>query len=238
MPWYLAYLLMHQEPRNISAQTCDARKDLCLIKAVDSSAAYNRSFEIGRMLIDPKSSRSAGDWAFDGLTELLMLPEEPAAGSELSWKEEELTPSQLQNRVLDKSALTAFRLQEPGEVCVAPRWYICSLVLAEVHDTGSHGERFLVWTNSYLVKADDAETAYSAAVNVGRTLESESGSHKCDGDIAHWDFKGVSDLVQTLVPPVDGGTLWSRTFSISLSQLRELVPPRSELGVFAWEEVE
>src|SRR5947207_3310070 len=71
--------------------------------------------------------------------------------------------------------------------------------------------------------------------DLGKTQASESGTHRCNGDMAHWEFKGLRDLVEALNPPCDGAILWIEKFAASSEELRKLIPARPDLGVFAWE---
>ena len=235
MFWYIGYFLTHREPTERQPPVCLAREALCLLKAEDSDAAYVKCFEVAEGAAEGATGEGMGTWTPAGIMDLLKLMDDPAAGGELAWKEEELRPAELRSRVRDKADLAVFRSDHSAQIQDSGEWYICSIVLAEVHDTGSHGESALVWTNSYLVKGGDAESAYQSATDIGRRVESASGSHKCNGDSAHWEFKGLGDLVHTLAAPGDRAILWSREFAASLDEVAALVPPRSELGVFEWE---
>jgi hypothetical protein len=125
-----------------------------------------------------------------------------------------MRPQELADYVTTKDRLSV--LSAPGRRGCG--WYVCKLVEVEVHDTGSHGDSLLVWTNSHLIRATDAESAYRIAVELGAKWAFEVGTHRCDTDNAHWEFLGLRDLIGTLGPPSDGGVLWFEESNISLEQ--------------------
>ena len=132
--------------------------------------------------------------------------EEPASGIEILWEDMELRPDEVGERIKPKGSLGVFATaSNPAH---GSGWYLCELVFVEVHDTGTHGDTVLVWVNSYLLEASDDESAYALAVELRSNRETESGSHRCDGDSAHWEFRGLRDLNRILEAPRDGAILW------------------------------
>ena len=162
-----------------------------------------------------------------------MVMEPPSDRSELIWAQQEIRLDELGKYAKAKDELSVFNV--PGASQHSTGWYICKLVLVEVHDTGTHGDTLLMWIDSHLIKAIDADSAYRSATDLGKTQASESGTHRCNGDMAHWEFKGLRDLVEALSPPCDGAILWIEKFAASSGELRKLIPARPDLGVFAWE---
>ena len=235
MRWYMAYFVIHCEVEEASAHEYRAREELCLLTAEDSALAYAKSLEIAKRAATEEKISGASAWTVDGITDLLMLIEEPGPGSELAWTEEELSPDELRLRLKSKADLSVFRNDGSSDNPPGSEWYMGTVVLTEIHDTGSHGESLLVWTNSHLVNAKTADSAFEVCTDIGRTIESKAGSHKCDGDSAHWQFMGLGDLFQTLAPPSDGAILWFREFTAGADELRKLIPPWVELGIFKWE---
>ena len=157
----------------------------------------------------------------------------PEEGSELTWTQQELLPHELASYVKTKEALSIF--SAPDRRRRASGWYVCEVVEVEVHDTGSHGDSILVWTNSHLIRATDAESAYDSAVDLGTKEALGLGSHRCDSDNAHWEFRGVRNFVETLGTPREGSVLWFEESNIPLERLNKLIPPRPSLGVFEWQ---
>ena len=236
MTWYIATLSMHKLGLEIEGYS--VREYYALVEAESHDLAYVKSIGLGRRLPDDLLSSTRGTasrdhWVFDGLSDLLMVYEAPKDGSELIWSQEEVPAAELQRDTRRKQQLRVFA---EGSVSRAPTgWYVASIVLAEVHDTGSHGPTLLRWINWYLVNAKNAESAYRRALEIGARQASGSGSHKCDGDTAHWEFKGIRQLVETLSRPRDGSILWFDQFEVSRDRFKRLVPEKSALGVFRWE---
>lgn len=232
MRWHIASFAAHRESSDVEPVTFPSRKYWCILMAESTDAAYTKLLDLAQKVVRTLVTQNGGKWSLDGITELLIVPEPPSEGSELMWTEQERLPHELGSYVRKKDQLTVFtRFQQPEN-----DWYVCKLVLVEVHDTGSHGDSCLTWTNSRLIRASDAESAYSCAVDLGNKEASESGTHRCDGDGAHWEFAGLRDLIQTIDHPRDGGILWFEELNLSCDELRTVVPPRSKLGAFEWEE--
>jgi hypothetical protein len=227
--WYIASFVTHRQPARSGSALCQSREYWCLLAADGSELAHAKALSLARAGVDDLNLSSVSDWVLDGLSDLLMLSEPPTAGSELIWTEQEVLPQESNSFVSEKSELSAF--SRPEALC-SSGWYVCKVVLVEIHDTGRHGDSLLLWTNSHLIEAADPEVAYKSAISLGREQESEPGSHRCDGDSAHWAFKGLGDLVPTIDVPRDGPMLWFNEFDASLDQLITLIPSRSKLGVF------
>jgi len=234
MPWYTASFVTHQLADGIDGSGFTSREYWCLLTAEDSAKAHVKAVSLAEAAVDRLATDKGSKWRFDGLSELLMtIDPEPSPSGELTWAEEELPPDTLDEYVKKKDQLSIFKPSaQPKE---ASGWYVCDLVLVEVHDTGSHGDSLLVWIDQYLISALDAESAYDSALALGREQITEPRSHRCDGNGAHWEFKGLRNVVQTIDPPIDGGMLYFEESTLSLEQLRALIPPRVELGVFRWE---
>jgi hypothetical protein len=166
-----------------------------------------------------------------GIEDLLLIHDTPADKSEILWVETELGAAQLERLVRSKDEMRAFREHEKSET----GWYVAQVVLAEVHDTGAHeNDRTLVWINYYLISAEDTERAYVKALELGKS-EQEAGQHRCDGDPAHWDFRGLEDLAPLDQSPSDGALLWCDPLRSSAVNSQRPLPKRDELSVFRWE---
>jgi hypothetical protein len=221
MNWYIASLLSSRKAKNGAEQT--AQQCQYLIQAKDHDEAYERALELG--------NRSATrDQAFVGIMDLLLIHDQLADGAELLWSESELTTTEIENHILRKDDMRAFR-EGPSN----NEWYICSIVLCEVHDEGSHGNLSLVWTNSYLIRASTAEKAYERAIQIGKGQQDEPGSHKCGGERAHWKFKGIKDITPVREVPAPDALLWCDGFSATFDELKGMLPDKPDLAVFKWE---
>jgi hypothetical protein len=232
--WFITSFITHRQPRGLSVGMFQSREYWSLLTAAAADVAYDKALDLAKKTVDELTSDVSGKWTFDGLSELLIVGEPPEDHSELMWTQQELSPCQLDNYVKAKDKLSVFKAERGP--WPASAWYVCELVLVEVHDAGSsHGDSILVWTNSHLIRETDTESAYGYAVELGTKEASDSGVHRCDGDNAHWSFRGLRDLIETIGPPSDGGVLWFEEFNSSLEHLNNLISPRSKLGVFEWE---
>jgi uncharacterized protein DUF4288 len=231
MQWYIASFVAHRASSDVHRVAFPSREYWCILLADSTNSAYVKSFDLAGKTVRTLVDRGGVKWTLDGITELLRVPEPPSEGSELMWVEQEYSPRELENYIRKKDQLTVFATSQPS----GSDWYVCHVVLVEVHDTGSHGDSRLTWTNSHLIKASNAESAYSSAFDLGNKQASESGTHRCDDDSAHWEFAGLRDLVKTIDQPRDGGTLWFEELNVAYDQLRKMVPPRENLGAFKWE---
>lgn len=221
MNWYVTSLLVSR--RRTGGDRSTGRQCQRLIEAPSAEAAYNRALELG-------GHEEADAWSFVGIVDLLLVHEQPSDGSELLWSESEMGVDDLRGHVLDKDNLRAFR-KSPAESA----WYIGSIVLREVHDVGSHGSLWLVWTNSYLVRASSPEGAYAKINRIGEQQQDAPGSHTCGGESAHWEFEGVHDIIPVREVPGDGSLLWCDELTTAADRLKDLIPTKSELAVFRWE---
>ncbi|SRR5260370_23696655 len=220
MNWYIASLqisLIAQPPSQKEIRRC-----IHLISADDHEVAYRKAIELGgRATKEP--------YSFEGLYDLVFVSDVPEHRSELLWLEVELTAEALQTEVRPKEQLRAFASPQDN----LSGWYLGSVVLAEVHDEGSHGDRVLAWINSYLIAAWDPEAAYETTVQIGREQQDPPGSHMCEGEKAHWEFHGVKDLIPLQMPPGDGSLLWCDDLEQVPVQAR-ILPKKSDLSVFKW----
>src|SRR5579859_1761529 len=213
MNWYLASLQLHTPPNLSSGYRL--RRYHYLVEAGDHEEGYRRSIELGNRLAT--ESR-----VFAGLDDLLLISDPPKDGSELTWSQIELTPKELATEVRPKEQLRAFVERQPS----SSGWYVGSVVLCEIHDAGSHGERLLIWINSYLIVAKGAKAAYERIMQIGRELQDNAGSHFCDGDKAHWEFKGIRDIVPVHERPTDGSLLWCDDISATTGDLKNTPPEK------------
>jgi hypothetical protein len=235
MRWYVTSFVTHRQPNeNDVPPLLASREYWCILTASDSNSAYGKALDIARRIVGELIAGSEDTWVLDGISELLMVAEPLKSGSEVVWEQQEISRSELLNRVKKKSELEVFA--EPPYPRNISGWYVCKIALVEVHDTGSHGELALAWINWHLIQAENAESAYDSAADLGKSQESIRGSHRCNGDRAHWEFVGITDLIESAEPPRDGGTLWFKEFHIQPDQLIKLIPQHSELSVFEWEE--
>jgi hypothetical protein len=221
MNWYLASLQMRNTYAVAAVQL--ARRCQYLIAANDNEAAHRKSLQIG-------NESATKTWNFGGLEDLLLVDDSPNHRSELSWSQLELSPQALEREVRKKHELRAFSLNQSDE----SGWYVASIVLCEIHDQGSHGNQLLIWINSYLIAANSAETAYIVTNEIGREHQDSPGSHLCDGEKAHWEFKGIKELIPLQQPPSDGSLLWCEEFSATIEKLQNMLPEKSDLSLFKW----
>ena len=231
MQWYVTSFVTHRKSADIHAITFSAREYWSILLADGTDSAYAKSLELAGQTVGKLGAREGSEWSLDGITELLIVPEAPSEGSELMWGEREYSAVDLEKYIRKKGDLRVFTSTQR---CTS-NWYICEVVLVEVHDTGSHGDARLVWTNSLFIKARDAESSYNVATDLGNKQASESGTHRCNGDSAHWEFAGLRELIPTIDEPHDGAILWFDEFNASDDRLRTVIPTRSELGAFKWE---
>jgi hypothetical protein len=221
MNWYLLSLQMYSVvgvmPRH------QARRCNYLIAASDHEAAYRKSIELGNHL-------ATETYRFGGVDDLLLIYDAPEHGSELSWSQIEMTPKDLESEVRPKEHMQAFAVNLPSP----SGWYVGSVVLCEIHDEGSHGERLLTWINSYLVAAEGAEAAYARVTQIGQERQGGAGSHMCDGEKVHWEFKGIHDIIPIRNAPADGSLLWCDDIEATAEDLKNMLPKKSDLSVFRW----
>jgi len=149
------------------------------------------------------------------------------------WASQELSPQEVSALVRPKHELQAFL--NSRELIGKADWYVCTVVLVEIHETGTHGQSSLVWMNSYLLQAPDAESAFKQAVALGSAEADESLTHRCNGDVARWEFRGLKDLRRTVEAPADGALLWTEECELTADELARRIPAPEDLSVFEWE---
>lgn len=218
MNWYIATLLFtlrNNENRDV-VERCNY-----LIKAPNHDSAYEAALQFGRRLAAPAHR-------FEGLDDLLLIHESLRDCSELLWSEVELSEDELRGKAKSKQEMKAFQSTAPND----SGWYLGTAILREVHDEGSHGERLLVWFNSYLVEASNREAAYDKTEKLGREQEDAPGSHRCDGDKAHWEYVGINEIVPLHEYPREYSLLWCEVSDTT----HKILPDKSELAVFKWEQ--
>ncbi|MBV8904869.1 MAG: DUF4288 domain-containing protein [Acidobacteriia bacterium] len=232
MQWYITSFVTHRPIER--AEIFPSLEYWCLLTAEDNDLAYGKSLELAGGIVRGLTAEAGELWILDGLSDLLVVADDPTeSGNELIWTEEEIHPNELTGLVTTKEKLRIFRA-DPA-VRHDCNWYVCKLVFREIHDTGEHGNSVLVWTNAYIIRATDEEAAYDLAIELGRKQAYESGTHRCDGDVAHWEFEGLQDLVQTIDAPRDGGILWFEKSDLSKEQLTARIPGKAHLGAFELE---
>jgi len=218
--WYVVSLLTH----DAAAGSIKLNAERCyyLVAASDHERAYEKSAQLSRQLQHKN---------FTGVEDLWLVHEPLADGAELLWSQLELTGQELDKITLQsKEESRAFREASLRK----SSWYVGKVVLCEVHDEGSHGNQLLVWINSYLIKASNAEIAFRTSLRIGRKQQDEPGSHRCDGEKAHWVFKGIEDVIPIHDSLHDGARLWCDQLEVTAAELRSMVPDRSGLSVFKW----
>ena len=230
--WYTASFLIHRQIKR--AEVLPSQEYWYLLSAEDNDVAYAKALGLATNMVRELIIKPGEPWILDGLSDLLIVADDPMVpDGELVWTEQELRPDELKRYVRAKEQLRVFR-DDPAR-SHNTGWYVCKLVLVEVHDTGAHGDSSLVWTNTHLIRASNRDGAYSHAISLGNEHASESGTHRCDGDTAHWEFKGLLDLIQTIDPPHDGARLWFEGSDLSREQLMKRIPAKAELGAFELE---
>jgi hypothetical protein len=231
--WYVAGAVAHHVPRSITSATFVACDYWFLLTASDSLSAREKSLELAARAAGSSTSGGDGEWRLDGLTELLLVAEPPSNGSELMWASQEVPSEEVSALVRPNHELPAFL--NPSEAVGKADWYVCTVVLVEIHETGTHGHSSLVWMNSYLLQSPCAESAFRQAVALGSADADESLTHRCNGDVARWEFKGLRDLRRTLETPADGALLWTETCELTADELARRIPAPEDLSVFEWE---
>jgi hypothetical protein len=229
--WYLAFTVICEPRWAAESSRFHCASCACFVTAKTPEDAYEKALSLGEALAGQKSENVRGrssPWDFRGLEDLVELHESPDDGSEILWSETEHPPEEIEQSVKSQGHLRAF---SPG-VEHRTGWYIGQVVLEEVHDEGSHGRRSLVWVNSYLIKADSPEAAYLRATELGRQQQDQPGSHKCDGERAHWEFRGLQELMPSVDDPKDGGLLWCEDLLKNTAEIDLMVRSRSDLSVF------
>ena len=128
--WYITSILSHQPLSGPNAKMFSAREYWCTLTADNSDAAYAKSLTLAERIV--ADARVGGPWILDGTSELLMIADPPASGSELIWCEQELFPLELSHYVRNKNQLRLFNATAEVEVEATNRWYVCELVFVEV----------------------------------------------------------------------------------------------------------
>ena len=220
LKWYFTSLLVASRDANGEVL---AKWYHYLLTAIDHHVAYEKGMRIGRRL------ESQG-CEYVGIGELLLVHETPKDGAEILWSQKEMSPRDFDSLLLDA------KVDREASASSQSGWYLGSVVLREVHDEGSHGDRLLVWINSYMIEAKTFEDAYEKTARLGAEQQDEPGSHLCNGQKSHWEFKGIQDVVSLQDPPGDIALLWSEELTATTPELERLIPNKSALGVFEWEE--
>jgi hypothetical protein len=220
LKWYFTSLVVAS--REVGGQFL-ARLYHCLLTAINHDEAYDKAMRLGRRLEDQ-------EYEYKGIGKLLLVHETPKDGAEILWSQEEMSPRDFEALLRDA------KVNREASASSRSGWYLGSVVLCEVHDEGSHGDRVLVWINSYLIEAMTFEGAYEKAGQLGAEQQDEPGSHLCDGQKAHWEFKGIQDVIPLHDAPGDTALLWSEELTATAPELERLIPNKSDLGVFEWEE--
>lgn len=220
MSWYIVSLAISRRTAGGIQGAAQSRQ--YLIRAKSHDEAYNRALELG----DRSETRTQD---FVGILDLLLVHDQPADGAELLWSESEMADADIGGLVLRKDDMRAFR-----EGASSSGWYVGSIILREVHDEGSHGNVSLVWSTSYLIGASSPEEAYEKVIRIGAQQQDEPGSHRCDGEKAHWEFTGIHDISPVCEAPAPGALLWCNEFTAA-DNLKGAIPQKSDLAVFRWE---
>jgi hypothetical protein len=218
MNWYVACLLISPSTGGGARRT--AQQCQYLIEASTHDEAYDRALELGHRI-------TAG--RFVGVADLVLMHDRPAEGVELLWSECEMAASKIGSLLLRREEMRAFR-EKPS----TSGWYVGSVILQEVHDEGSHGSLSLVWTNTYLVRAASPEEAYEGVARIGMGQQDEPGSHRCDGDKAHWEFRGTHQIISVREVPAPDALLWCDEVGAA-DPPEAAIPEKPHLTVFRWE---
>jgi len=232
--WFIAEIVATS--KNVDANGKYAmRKESALFYAPSVEESYDKAERLGHRRYpatqEPVSRDLGEETGQQSRLEFLgvwnfreIFGDAPEDGVELTWYEEELSPADLGSRVRARDDLSVFQVASQP----ATGWYIAEVVLEEVHDEGSHGDHVLVWVNFHLIAAADASAAYQRAQEVGARYTEELGSHKCDGEKAHWVFIGLQDLYPCMMAPGDERVLWSEDFLATAAARAERVPTREQ----------
>lgn len=206
----------------------------CLVVALNHDNAYEKSIQLGAEFASghrlQECGRGAHPFVFHGVHDLLLIHEEVEDGAEILWCEEELTTKELHQRIKKQAMLRAYSKVSSQRTC---GWYVGSIVLHEVHDTGSHDSKQLTWTNSYLFTASSPDAAYKKIMRIGRLHQTQMSSHSCNGHKAHWEFLGVKELLPACDPPSDGSLLWCD--DLKTRNPHRLIHRKGDLSVFQWQ---
>jgi hypothetical protein len=228
--WYLAAVVLRCP--NKGGQNVSVRELWLLLNAANSESAHRKTSEIASVVSRKTDSESRADCIFAGVSELVAVEDPPSDGSELMWIPQELSIDRAADAVPAKAKLRALSHQGGP---TRSGWYVGTIVLVEIHETGSHGPSLLVWSNSHLIRAEGPESAYEKAVDLGNAQSKDTGTHRCNGDTARWEFRGVGQLLEAFEPPRDGAVLWYEDAEWGPEEIEGRIPPPEELSVFRWE---
>jgi hypothetical protein len=234
MNWYISLIILSGEPLKPSDMH-PGRRCHCLIAAQTDGGAFEKACGLGevvrrRFARTAKAFAKVKTWRFKGLEELIRLDEKPTDETELFWEKRELPSSAIDELVRPIQELRAFDKRSFG--ADRTEWYVAKVLLQEVHDQGAHGENQLIWVNTYLINASDPKTAYAKAVRIGKEQTDEPGSHTCDGEKAHWEFRGLRDLIPVRGGLEDGAILWVDRLKTTEQEIDKLVANKLDLAIF------
>jgi hypothetical protein len=111
---------------------------------------------------------------------------------------------------------------------VDAKWYLTEL-LQEFHVEGEDTE--LLWVNWILVRANEAEEAYTKALEFGAELNSEY--RNSDGDLVTVTFRGLRNVNEIYEELADGSEIAFEKFKgISRIEIERIAKPKERLAVF------
>jgi hypothetical protein len=107
------------------------------------------------------------------------------------------------------------------------KWYV-AVIVARAKIVGEWADDYLIDHQVRLLRAPDAETAYSIALELGAA---EAHSYKNgDGAVVAWEFCGLADLDEVRAPELESGV---EVYSWQVpGQPDDAVLPKEKLAVF------
>ena len=115
-------------------------------------------------------------------------------------------------------------------------WWVAILIERfEFYDEDKKNprRRCLVYENTVLLKACDAEVAYRKAVRLGKLSESCECIDEKSRRKGKWKFEGLSDLLPVYEDIEDGAEiLWREHRNISVATAKAAVSKKRDLGAF------
>jgi len=112
--WYIAHEILYFEPsrqKNKKKANWTVWENLILIRAKSPGEAYRKAMDLGRLNEHAvKIDGEDGYCRFRGLRELTLVYDELEDGAELEWREFQMEPTKLNQMVIPKAKMQAFKV--------------------------------------------------------------------------------------------------------------------------------
>src|SRR5258706_13878706 len=120
-------------------------------------------------------------------------------------------------------------MSKSASACDEVKWYLSYEILYYELTPPSAQERYTVWENLVLIKADSPEEAYEKAMKHGSLSE---GQVKRGDQTAACRFKGLKNLIKIYEEIEDGAQLEWKEYEMSKEKLEWIIPKKEELHAF------